>query len=74
LALDCHGQLDAPAMQAAEAAVLAACARHGKRAGLLLKAGMDPRPYRERGFALMALGKDIGCLKDGFARLLKSLK
>ncbi len=74
LALGCYGQLEAPALQAAESAVLEACARHGKRAGLLLKAGLDPRRYREKGFSLLSLGTDIGCLKEGFARLLETVR
>lgn len=70
LALGCPGQLDAPAIAAAEEAVLAACARHGKRAGMLLKAGVDAGPYRERGFSVLALGSDVGCLRAGLGGLL----
>jgi 2-keto-3-deoxy-L-rhamnonate aldolase RhmA len=70
LALGCFGDLAAPVMQAAETAVLDACARHGKRAGMLFKAGMAVAPYRRRGFSVLALGSDIGCLKQGFDRFL----
>ncbi len=70
LALGCHGDLAGPVMQDAEARVLAACTRHGKRAGMLLKAGADPAPYRAKGFTLLALGSDLGCLRQGYERLL----
>ncbi len=69
LNVGCFERLDAPAMQAAEAAVLTACARHGKRAGMLLKAGMAAEPCHAKGFSMLALGSDIGCLKSGFERL-----
>jgi 2-keto-3-deoxy-L-rhamnonate aldolase RhmA len=71
LALGCFEDFSAPAMQAAEARVLAACVRHGKKAGLLLRAGMSPAEFRKKGFSLMALGSDIGCLKQGFQNMLR---
>ncbi len=71
LNLGCFEQFDAPAIRAAEADVLAACARHGKRAGLLLRSGMSIDELHRRGFSLLALGTDIGCLKQGFAAMLK---
>jgi 2-keto-3-deoxy-L-rhamnonate aldolase RhmA len=58
-------------MQAAEDAVLSACARHGKRAGMLMKAGMSIDHYRRKGFSIIALGSDVGCLKQGYEKLLK---
>lgn len=67
--LGCFGQSDAPALQEAESAVLAACRRHGKRAGLIAKSGAAAS-YRRRGFTFIALGTDIGCFKQGFATLL----
>ena len=70
LNLGCFGQHSHPAVVDAEAAVLAACARHGKRAGMQLKAGMNAEDYRRKGFSLLALGIDIACLKQGFESLL----
>ncbi len=71
LELGCFGEYAAPSMQTAEAAVLAACVRHGKKAGMLLKAGMSAEACRQKGFSFLALGGDIGCLRQGFDQLLK---
>jgi 2-keto-3-deoxy-L-rhamnonate aldolase RhmA len=71
LNLNCFDNYDAPAMRAAEDAVLSACARHGKRAGMLAKASMPVARYREKGFSVLALGSDIGCLKQGLESLLR---
>lgn len=60
---------DVVALQQADAQVLAACRRHGKRAGLLLKAGRSAAAARAAGFDVIALGSDLGCLRSGFARL-----
>ncbi|MCK6491346.1 MAG: aldolase/citrate lyase family protein, partial [Planctomycetes bacterium] len=67
--LGCGDDLAAPALAEAERAVLAACRAHGKRAGMLLKAGMPAAPRRAAGFDLLALGSDLGCLRSGLARL-----
>lgn len=67
--LGCGDDLAHPAIAAAEAAVLLACRRHGKRAGMLLKAGMPAAPRRAAGFDVLALGSDLGCLRSAFARL-----
>jgi 2-keto-3-deoxy-L-rhamnonate aldolase RhmA len=67
--LGCGDDVCAPAVVAAELRVLEACRRHGKRAGMLLKAGMSAAPRRAAGFAILALGSDVGCLRSGFARL-----
>lgn len=67
--LGCFGQADAPALREAETAVLAACRRHGKRAGLIAKPETAAACCR-RGFSLIALGTDIGCLKQGLTSML----
>lgn len=67
--LGCGDDVEAPAVRAAEASVLAACRRHGRRAGMLLKSGMAAAPRRAAGFDVIALGSDLGCLRSGFARL-----
>jgi 2-keto-3-deoxy-L-rhamnonate aldolase RhmA len=71
LNLNCFEQQDSPVMQAAEDAVLSACVRHGKRAGMLMKAGMSIDHYRRKGFSIIALGSDVGCLKQGYEKLIK---
>lgn len=70
LALGCFEDLKSRVMAEAEARVLEACARSGKTAGMLLKAGMPAAPYRDKGFRLIALGSDLGCLKAGYRKLL----
>lgn len=67
--LGCGDDVCAAPVAAAEAAVLAACQRHGKRAGMLLKSGMAAAPRRAQGFDVLALGSDLGCLRSAFARL-----
>lgn len=74
LALGCFEDMSAPAMQEAEKKVLNACAKYGKKAGMLLKAGMPVEHYRQKGFSLLALGSDLGCLKQGFDTLLRSAR
>jgi 2-keto-3-deoxy-L-rhamnonate aldolase RhmA len=53
--------------------VLAACARHGKKAGMLLRAGMSAAACRQKGFSFLALGSDGGCLRQGFDQLIKGV-
>lgn len=72
LALGCYERFDAPEFVAAEQAVIAACARHGKHAGMLLKSGMPIADYRRRGYRGFALGTDLGCLRGAYAQLLRS--
>lgn len=67
--LGCGDDVAAPAVAAAERAVVAACRRHGKRSGLLLRAGMTATGRHADGFDILALGSDIGCLRSGFAAL-----
>ena len=74
LALGCFENLTAPVMQAAEATVLAACVRHGRKAGMLFRVGMTAELYRQKGFSVLALGSDVGCLKQGYNQLLAAAK
>lgn len=70
LRLGCGNDPDAPALRGAEHAVLGACRRHGKAAGLLARSADQARRAREAGFTLIALGSDAGCVKAGLRRLL----
>lgn len=72
LRLGCFDHYDAPALVSAENAVIQACRRHGKRPGMLLKASMSAAACRNKGFSFLALGSDMGCLKQGFRRLLET--
>lgn len=67
--LGCGDDVAAPQVAAAERAVVAACRRHGRRAGLLLRPGMTAAGRHRDGFDLIALGGDVGCLRDAFAAL-----
>jgi len=67
ISLGC-GTQDAPLLEA-EAAVVAACRAHGKRASLLLQSGMPVAEARRRGFSCIALGSDTGCLRSAFTAL-----
>lgn len=73
LDMGCYGEYAAPPMLAAEQTVLAACARHGKKAGMLLRAGMSAAACRQKGFSFLALGSDGGCLRQGFDQLIKGV-
>lgn len=72
--LGCGDDVCAPAVVAAELRVLEACRRHGKRAGMLLRSGMSAAPRRTAGFPILALGSDAGCLRQGFAQLLRTAR
>jgi 2-keto-3-deoxy-L-rhamnonate aldolase RhmA len=74
LELGCFGDYDSPLMRAAEGAVLDACARHGKKAGMLLKSGMSAEACQQKGFSFLALGSEIGCLRQGFDQLIKTAR
>lgn len=58
-------------MADAEQKVLAAAAKYGKMAGMVLRSSMSAENYVKRGFSFMAMGTDLGCLKNAFSALLK---
>lgn len=72
LNLGIFGQWDNPVIKEAEKTVLAACARHGRIPGMLMKSGRDLRPYLEQGFRMVGLGSDGGLLKSGCDKLISS--
>jgi 4-hydroxy-2-oxoheptanedioate aldolase len=59
-ALDVLGQLDHPRFLEALAAVLAACRKHGKSAGILFAEPSELPAYHEMGFRFLACGSDGG--------------
>jgi hypothetical protein len=71
LQLGCFRQFDAPAMLAAENAVLSACERFGKAPGAILRPSMKGKSNFESKGGLFALGTDVESLKGAFAALLK---
>lgn len=74
LSLGCFQQYKHPSVVAAEAAVLAACTKHGKQAGMLLRATTPIADYRARGFSVFALATDIGAIRESFSRTLDAAK
>jgi 4-hydroxy-2-oxoheptanedioate aldolase len=64
-ALGVPGQLEAPVFSAALATVVAACRRHGKAPGILLRKAADIDRYRELGFTFVGLGSDGAFVADG---------
>lgn len=72
LQLGVFGDFVHPRMIEAEKRVLDACRRHGKVAGMLLKEGMDPAPYLEKGFRYLARGTDLGVFRGALGRLART--
>lgn len=68
LQLGAFGDFSHPRMIEAETRVLAACRKHGKVAGMLLKEGMDSAPYQEKGFRFLARGTDLGILRSALGK------
>lgn len=70
LQLGKHGEYTSREIRKAEDALLDAANRCGKCAGMLIKRGMDVKEYTARGFSFLALGSDVACLRQEFARLV----
>lgn len=68
------GQLDHPEMSAALERYLAACAEHGKAAGMHIVRPDEPsiRACLDQGYTLIALGLDIVFLDDGAGAALRA--
>jgi 4-hydroxy-2-oxoheptanedioate aldolase len=69
LALGCFQDFQNEKMLTAEATVLAACQRHGKQAGQILRAPATVKETTARGFTFLAPGTDGGCIRKGFQAL-----
>jgi 2-dehydro-3-deoxyglucarate aldolase/4-hydroxy-2-oxoheptanedioate aldolase len=59
------GQFAEPAFTDALDAVVAACRRHGKSAGILLSDASFVPAYRDRGFTFLGIGSDAGWVLQG---------
>lgn len=71
LDLGCFGSFESKEMQMAEEQVINACMRHNKIPGMLLKSSMSVDAFQERGFKFFGLGSDLGCLKEGYKKMLE---
>jgi 2-keto-3-deoxy-L-rhamnonate aldolase RhmA len=67
------GDFSPPAFQAALKRVVAACAQHGKVAGILSKPGYVEQ-HRQFGFRLFALGSDAGGVVAGLHQNLEEIR
>ncbi len=74
LQLGVFGEFAHPRMIEAENKVLAACRKHGKVAGLLLKEGMASAPCLAKGFRFFAHGTDLGILRSALQKINKEAK
>ena len=74
LALGCYGDFNAEIMLQAEAKVLAACQKHQKILGMLLKSGASAQEYSQKGFRFLGLGSDLSCMRQGLQQLKKENK
>jgi len=68
------GQFDHPDYQAAVDRVIAACARHGKAAGLMVASVADGRAALARGFRCLAYWGDLWIYKQALADGLSALR
>lgn len=66
------GNPNAPAVQSAIASALAAARAAGKQAGILAPAKADAERYLKDGFAMVAVGSDLGLLARGSDALVAS--
>lgn len=71
LQLGVFGEFSHLRMIEAEERILAACRKHGKVAGMLLKEEMDPAPYLAKGFQFLARGTDLGIVRNAFMQITK---
>lgn len=71
--LGCPGEFDRPESLRAYRAVIAACERHGKTAGILSRPNLVGQ-HKELGFRLIALGSDSGAIDTGLRQSLGHLR
>ncbi|SEF23497.1 2-dehydro-3-deoxyglucarate aldolase/4-hydroxy-2-oxoheptanedioate aldolase [Amycolatopsis pretoriensis] len=68
------GVMEGPVIDKARAAVLAAAARHGKRAGIFAYSRELARRYAEEGFGFIAVGNDIKLFREGLTDTLAAVR
>lgn len=61
------GQIDHQVVVTAAEQMVAACRRHGKRAGVMVTSAAELARYAGRGFDLIAFGSDAFVMKQGFS-------
>ena len=73
-AMGIPGQITHPEFTAALDTVIAACRRHGKAAGILLKDASTVGASRARGFTFLGVGSDVGFVIGGARRELEAAR
>jgi 2-keto-3-deoxy-L-rhamnonate aldolase RhmA len=73
-AMGIPGQITHSEFTAALDRVIAACRRHGKAAGILLKDGASVAASRERGFTFLGVGSDVSFVIGGARRELDAAR
>jgi 2-keto-3-deoxy-L-rhamnonate aldolase RhmA len=68
------GDFDRPEFSAAVDALLAACARHGKAAGVLATSVAQTLVWRRRGFRCLGYGADTGLFRDALAEGIAAVR
>lgn len=68
----CYNDFENGKMRSAEKALIEACAKHGKTAGMLMKSGMKPDDCVQKGFRFLALGTDHSAMKQAFMSMLQN--
>jgi 4-hydroxy-2-oxoheptanedioate aldolase len=66
--------VDNPAFAQAAAKVVAACRRHGKAAGLLLRSPEQVQRFVDDGFTVIGVGSDGGAVRDGLRKVADAFK
>jgi 2-keto-3-deoxy-L-rhamnonate aldolase RhmA len=68
------GVFDRPEFDAAVEALLAACARYGKAAGILSTTPAQTSAWRRRGFRCLGFGADTGLFRDALAQGIAEIR
>ena len=69
----CCKDFSNPRIKEAEQRILAAAARYGKTAGMVLRSGMDLRDYASTCMKFIFVGTDLGLMQSAFRESLKSV-
>ena len=69
----CYKDFANPRIKEAEKRILAAAARYGKTAGMVLRPGMDLRDYASTCMKFICIGTDLGLMQSAFRTSLKSV-
>ncbi len=69
----CYRQFSDPRIIEAEKRIIAAARANGKKTGMVLRPQMDLKDYIESGMTFIALGTDLGFIKETFRNQLNTI-